>query len=191
MKAILPFSHQLLKEIVSEGDTVIDATCGNGNDTLFLSKLVGEKGKVYGFDIQEAAIENTRKRMETNHQRNVVLIQDGHEAIDKYIRTDEKIAGAIFNLGYLPRGDHSIVTKPASTIKAIDLITDSLKIGGRIVLVVYHGHDGGAEERNHLLAYCQNLDQNFYQVLQYQFINQKNHPPFILSLEKIKEVTVH
>ncbi|KAB8131484.1 methyltransferase domain-containing protein [Gracilibacillus oryzae] len=191
MKAIIPFSHQLLSEIISDGNTVIDATCGNGNDTLFLSKLVGKQGKVYGFDIQEAAIENTTKRIEAESKENVTLIHDGHESMDKYIPADEKIAGAIFNLGYLPKGDHSIVTKPLSTIKAVESIMGRLKIGGRIVLVVYHGHQGGAEEKNQLLTYCNDLDQQYYQVLQYQFINQKNQPPFIVAVEKIKEITFH
>ncbi|MFC4404788.1 class I SAM-dependent methyltransferase [Gracilibacillus xinjiangensis] len=187
MKTIIPFSHQLLKEIVLKGDTVIDATCGNGNDTLFLSKLVGQHGKVYGFDIQAAAIVNTRKKIETeDYLKNVTLIHDGHEAIDKYIAVNEEVAGAIFNLGYLPKGDHAVVTKPVSTIQAVERILKRLTLGGRIVLVVYHGHEGGTEEKNHLLTFCENLDQNYYQVLQYQFINQKNQPPFILAVERIK-----
>ena len=44
---ILPFARQLFSETVNAGETVVDATAGNGNDTLFLAELVGENGHVY------------------------------------------------------------------------------------------------------------------------------------------------
>ncbi|MGN8645233.1 class I SAM-dependent methyltransferase [Gracilibacillus sp. HCP3S3_G5_1] len=184
MKAIIPFSHQLLEEVVHLGDRVIDATCGNGNDTLVLSKLVGNTGKVYAFDVQEQAIEQTKKRITEQRIENVELIHAGHEQVSTYVK-EQTISGAIFNLGYLPKGDHSIITTPATTIQAIRSILPLLKKHGRIVVVIYHGHKGGTTEKNHVLSFCKGLDQKEYQVLQYQFINQINNPPFVIAIEKL------
>ncbi len=175
----------MLEEVVRQGDTVMDATCGNGNDTFFLSQLVKEDGNVFAFDIQEKALENTSTLLSKNNIQNVKLIHDGHENCEKYIPTNDELAGAIFNLGYLPKGDHQIITTPQNTIRAIQSILTRLRPNGRIVIVVYHGHMGGKEEKEKVLDFCGNLDQSCYQVLQYQFINQINHPPFIIAIEKL------
>src|SRR5690625_6407897 len=105
VKGIIPFAHQILADNVQPGDTVVDATCGNGNDTLFLSKLVGETGHVYAFDIQEQAINNTKTKMTENQMKNATYIHDNHAHLSTYIPKNLKgnIGGAIFNLGYLPR----------------------------------------------------------------------------------------
>lgn len=182
LKGILNYAHYLLEETVEMGEKVIDATCGNGNDTLFLSKLVGEHGQVYAFDIQEQAIANTSKALTSHERKNVILFHDSHENIAGYIQHTE-IAGAIFNLGYLPKSDKSVITEGASTVTAVDSILSVLKKGGLVVLVVYHGHEGGKDEKKTLLKYLFQLDQKKYNVLRYGFINQKNDPPFILAIE--------
>src|SRR5690554_3171937 len=111
------FSHMLLEEHISEGAFVIDATAGNGYDSVFLDSLVGKDGKVYSFDIQKIALKNSRDRLLKNNFLNrVKLIEDGHENFDKYIKED--IDGMVFNLGYLPGGDKEIITKSKSTITA-------------------------------------------------------------------------
>ncbi|MEN2768312.1 tRNA (mnm(5)s(2)U34)-methyltransferase [Ornithinibacillus xuwenensis] len=186
MKSILKYSHHLLEEIVKPGETVIDATCGNGNDTLFLSKLVGEQGEVLAFDIQEQAIDHTDQLLMENNCTNVSLVLDSHANLENYLSADleGKIGGAIFNLGYLPKSDKSIITKGNSTIAAIHAILKYLKPNGRIILVVYYGHEGGDVERNDIMKHVISLDQKKYSVLQYGFINQKNNPPFIIAIHK-------
>ncbi len=94
------------------------------------------------------------------------------------------IDAAIFNLGYLPKGNKEIVTKPETTIMAINEIFDILSIEGIIILVIYHGHEEGKVEKEALLEFLQNFDQNKAHILQYQFINQKNNAPFICAIEK-------
>ncbi|BAC14264.1 hypothetical conserved protein [Oceanobacillus iheyensis HTE831] len=183
LKGILHFAHYLLEESISEGEVVIDATCGNGNDTLFLSRVVGKSGHVYAFDIQQQAIQNTKQALEKYHNNNVTLIHGSHALIEDYVQHDV-IGGAIFNLGYLPRSDKSIITKPDSTIEAIQKILTKLKKDGIIVIVVYYGHDGGTSEKEAVLKHVANLDQKLYNVLQYGFVNQKNYPPFILAIQK-------
>ena len=93
--------HEILKTKIKEGDIVVDATVGNGYDTVFLAKVVGKTGRVIGFDIQEKALNNTKdKLIRENLEGRVILIHDSHSNIDKYIK--EPINGAMFNLGYLP-----------------------------------------------------------------------------------------
>ncbi|KAB2338899.1 16S rRNA (cytosine(1402)-N(4))-methyltransferase [Cytobacillus depressus] len=187
LDGVLPFARLLLEKAVDQGDIAVDATLGNGHDTVFLAKLVGESGRVFGFDIQEEAIVNTKKRMaEQQISDRVTLFHKGHEYISASIPVEcqGKIKGAIFNLGYLPGGDKSIVTVPNTTISAIEQLLEIMAPEGIIVLVVYHGHDEGALERDALLQYVKQLDQKIAHVLQYQFINQKNNPPFIVAIEK-------
>lgn len=184
---VLPFARLLLDQAVEKGDVVIDATAGNGHDTVYLAKLVGDQGTVFSFDIQETAINSTKKRIEEHHcHSQVLLFQRGHEEAKTLIPTEKhgQIAGAVFNLGYLPGGDKAIVTKPETTITAINDIFSMLKKEGIIVLVVYPGHEEGKNERDQLVSFGSSFDQQEAHVLTYQFINQKNNPPFIIAIEK-------
>ncbi|RLL46458.1 methyltransferase domain-containing protein [Oceanobacillus piezotolerans] len=184
LKGILQYAHHLLEESVAKGETVVDATCGNGNDTLFLSEVVGEKGHVLAFDIQEQAIAVTQEAITKEGKTNISLIHDSHANIKTYLSNEAELGGAIFNLGYLPRSDKSVITKPNSTIKAMDNILSLLKKGKLLILVVYHGHEGGKKEKQAILKHVAELKQNEYSVLRYGFINQKNNPPFIIAIQK-------
>ncbi|WP_335871339.1 class I SAM-dependent methyltransferase [Bacillus sp. 2205SS5-2] len=189
LERILPFGHNLLEKAAGNGDVVIDATMGNGHDTLFLAKLVGIEGRVYSFDIQEQALLKTKALLETNAlSHHVTLFRTGHENIKTMIpeTVAGKVRAAIFNLGYLPGGDKNVVTGEKTTIAAIEALLDLLAPEGIIVLVIYHGHDEGKIERDALLAYTQNIDQQKAYVLQYQFTNVQNSPPFIIAIEKRK-----
>ncbi|MDL4842578.1 class I SAM-dependent methyltransferase [Aquibacillus rhizosphaerae] len=186
LKRIISYAHELMAATIEPGETVVDGTCGNGKDTLILSKLVGESGSVLAFDIQSQAINNTRTLLVTEGINNVRLIQDDHQHLAKYVEQElhGKIGGAIFNLGYLPGSDKKVITTSTSTIKAIDTLSEYIKSGGLIILVVYHGHPGGEVERDALLEHLKKYEQKQFNVLQYGFINQRNSPPFILAIEK-------
>ena len=186
MLKTISFAHYLLKEIIVPGDTVIDATCGNGNDTLMLAEACGENGHVYAFDIQKQAVQTTKALMENEHIHHVTCIEDSHANIDQYIpeKKEGSIAAAVFNLGYLPRSDKTIITTPDSTIAALNKLLVYLRKGGRIVLVVYYGHEGGEHEKNEVLSFVSQLDQSKYEVMEYRFLNQKNNPPFVVGIEK-------
>ncbi|MFC5604484.1 class I SAM-dependent methyltransferase [Sporosarcina koreensis] len=182
---VLPFSKRLISETVLPGETVVDATAGNGNDTLFLAGLVGESGRVFAFDIQQAALEATANRLDKLNDR-VALILDSHANVDKYVT--RQIGGAMFNLGYLPYAeDLSIITKPDSTIEAIDKLLGMLKKGRIITISVYDGHEGGAKERDALLAYVKSLHQADVHVARYELLNQRKNPPFLIAIEKVRE----
>jgi 16S rRNA C1402 N4-methylase RsmH len=184
---ILPFTRTLMNLAVNEGDIAVDATVGNGHDTLYLAQRVGESGHVFGFDIQNEAIAATSARLqEHNMLKRVTLFQASHDQLIEKIPAiyHGRITGAIFNLGYLPGGDKRIVTKPDSTIRAIEQLLQIMAKEGIIVVVVYHGHPEGAIERDALLHYTKAIDQKRAHVLKYEFINQMNNPPFIIALEK-------
>lgn len=187
LERILPFARTLLQRATTEGDIAVDATIGNGHDTLFLANVVGETGHVYGFDIQQQALNSTTARLQEHHvDKRVTLLLESHANVKKIIPSEHhgKVTSAIFNLGYLPGGDKNIVTTPSSTIEAIEGLIDIMAVEGIIVLVVYHGHEEGALERDALLSYLEKLDQQRVHVLRYQFINQINNGPFIVALEK-------
>ncbi|MFD2922783.1 tRNA (mnm(5)s(2)U34)-methyltransferase [Halobacillus naozhouensis] len=187
LKRVLHYAHELMTDVLTMGDIAIDGTCGNGHDTLLISQLVGETGHIYGFDIQDEAIFNTKQRL-IDHQaiEQTTLIHDSHATIEQHIPIEHltRLKAAIFNLGYLPGSDKSVITEANHTLSSIQSILSYLQKGGLVVLVVYYGHPGGEEEKTALLDYVSHLDQRQYNVLQYGFINQRNQPPFILAIEK-------
>ncbi|SFC59003.1 Putative rRNA methylase [Bacillus sp. OV322] len=187
LKKNLPFAQSLLQTAIAPGDIAIDGTAGNGHDTVYLAGLTGKDGHVYGFDIQKEAIEHTAKKLaDANLDQQCTLFQTGHQHITANIPKKHfgKITGAIFNLGYLPGGDKTIVTMASTTIPAIEQLLDIMAPEGIIVLVIYHGHPGGSREKDEILAFAAGLDQQKAHVLQYSFINQVNSPPFVIAIEK-------
>ena len=176
----------LLEDVISEGDIVIDATMGNGYDTKYLAEKVGESGVVYSFDVQEEAIKSTRKRLEKeNLMGRTNLILDGHENVDKYV--SEEVSCVLFNLGYLPRAKHQVITKPDTTLEAIKKCLNLLKPHGVISIAIYTGHEGGMDECNPVFDYVSKLDQAEFNVLNCNFVNQINNPPRLVLIEKKKE----
>ena len=173
----------LLEDVINEGDIVIDATMGNGYDTKYLAEKVGENGLVYSFDVQEEAIKSTKKRLEkAGLIDRVNLILDGHQNMDRYV--NEEVSCVMFNLGYLPRAKHQVITKPETTLEAIKKSLELLKPNGVVSIAIYTGHEGGMEECDEVFDYVSKLDQSEYSVLNCNFVNQINHPPRLIMIEK-------
>lgn len=182
---LVNISGDIINKHVKENMFVLDGTVGNGNDTLLLSSLVGEKGKVYGFDIQDLAIENTKKLLVKNNiYDNVDLICDSHENLKTYIL--DKLDFAIYNLGYLPRGDKNVITKKTSTVYSITQALELLKKNGILIAVSYVGHEGGKNENEGLEGLLTSLDSKIFSVLKYNYINNSNNPPIMYVVEKLK-----
>ena len=174
---ITSWCRRMMREHVQEGDFCIDATMGNGNDTEYLCRLTGASGQVLAFDIQEAALENTRKRLEGALDFcNYRLIQDSHSRMEQYAEP-EAAACIAFNLGYLPGGDHQIATKAESTVAALEQGLRCLKKNGLMSICIYSGGDSGFEERDAVLNWLAGLDSRKYLVLVTQYYNRPNHPP--------------
>ena len=180
MKKPLEMAHDFLAQVITKDDVVVDATMGNGHDTLFLAKLAKQ---VYAFDIQEQALEKTSQRLQESGLTNVELLLQGHETVDQFVT---EVKAAIFNLGYLPSADKSIITQPQTTIEALDKLCQMLVKGGRIAIMIYYGHEGGDIERDAVMDFVSQLPQQEYTATIYRTLNQINNPPFLVMIEKLE-----
>jgi len=180
------FVQIILKEKIKQGNIAIDATMGNGNDTVFLARSVGISGKVYSFDVQEIALRNTKEKITEHHLKgyDIQLINDGHENINQYIEGSVDVV--MFNLGYLPKGDPAIITRPKTTIKAISHMIQLLKPGGIISIIIYYGHEGGKEEKEAVLDFLKGIPKEEITVIESNYTNHMNNPPIIVFIEKNK-----
>ena len=177
-------SHDIVREVVKTGDTVIDATAGNGGDTVFLAKLVGMQGKVFSFDIQKTALERTLEKLEAEGLENrVTLVNDGHENMGLHVKCS--VDAIMFNLGYLPGGDHKICTVGNTTIKAIESAMELVRVNGIITIVVYYGGDSGFEEKEQVLEYIRGINCKRFIVSVTEFVNLINCPPILVCIEKL------
>ena len=192
----LEMAHWMLKDIIKTNDVVVDATMGNGYDTQFLAEL---GANVYAFDVQEEALNATEKRLDDTGIKNQIfeknlsnlltepsvnLVLSGHEKLSEYVK--EPIKAAIFNLGYLPKTDKSVVTKADTTLTALDALTNQLVVGGRIAIMIYYGHEGGMEEKNAVIKWTSSLPQKDWEVTSYAPLNQIHTPPILVLIEKRK-----
>ncbi len=175
---------QLISRHVKEGDLCIDATMGNGNDTLLLSRLCGETGHVIAFDIQEIALAHTRERLEKeNAVPNYELHLDSHTNMENYA-APMSVSCIIFNFGYLPGGDHALATRADSSLQALTSSLSLLKKGGILMLCIYSGGDSGFQERDALLAWLKELDPRKYLVIKTDYYNRPNNPPIPVLVVK-------
>lgn len=192
----LEMAHWMLKDIIKTNDVVVDATMGNGYDTQFLAEL---GANVYAFDVQEEALNATEKRLDDAGIKNQIfeknlsnlltepsvnLVLSGHEKLSEYVK--EPIKAAIFNLGYLPKTDKSVVTRADTTLTALDALTNQLVVGGRIAIMIYYGHEGGMEEKDAVIKWTSNLPQKDWEVTSYAPLNQIHTPPILVLIEKRK-----
>jgi predicted methyltransferase len=181
------FVKNAMENVIRPGDGVIDATVGGGLDTLFLSKAVGPQGTVFGFDVQQHALDKAAQRLASEPAPdNVRLFLAGHETMAEHIpaRFHGTMAGAMFNLGYLPGSDQSVITRPASTCAAIDAALGLLRKGGVISMVLYTGHPGGEDEARSVESHCASLPMDTARIMRCTMHNQPTAQTRILFLEK-------
>ncbi|TFE28149.1 class I SAM-dependent methyltransferase [Cohnella luojiensis] len=189
--SVLSQAQRWVKERVKPGDAVVDATAGNGSDTLFLARTVGSGGIVYAFDIQNEALENTRRRLdaaevsEAGRLAEVTLVHAGHETMDDAVASDlhGRIAAVMFNLGYLPGASSTVITEPATTLSALDSALRLLRGGGVLTAVVYPGHEGGQVEADAVQAWASGISLSVAQTVIYRF-PQKTVSPYLIALIK-------
>ncbi|MDD3712086.1 MAG: class I SAM-dependent methyltransferase [Candidatus Izemoplasmatales bacterium] len=172
--------NELAHRIISEKINVnvsVDMTSGNGHDTLFLARL---SDHTYAFDIQTVAIESTRTLLENNNQTNVTLINDSHEKILNYVK--EKIDAAIYNLGYLPGSDKTVMTNSISTVNSLDHLISILAEEGIIVIVLYPHNP---EEIAAVVEYTSKLSPS-YDCMEHKILN-KESAPFLITIKSNKK----
>ena len=178
--------HTILTNHLHEGDLAIDATAGNGYDTLFLAEQVGPSGKVIAIDIQDCAIRSTREKLESAGLIDrVKLVTDDHAAaLRKLIVNDHgKIAAITFNLGYLPGSDKSIQTRAESTEEALAASIQLLSPGGCLCVTAYRGHSRGTAEAKTVEAFMHKSQTEGHAVDCYE-PESSNSPPILWVLKK-------
>lgn len=174
-------AHQELSKVLKPGDYAIDATLGNGHDTQFLARQVGEGGKVFAFDIQIDSIEeSTRMLAKDDLLSRVSFNHENHDQIKKLIPPDwvGKIKAATFNLGYLPGGNKKVITESKSTIPALEQVYHILSPQGIITLIAYRGHEGGRIEHEEIKKFIR--DQNWLAEEKTNNLNQESPVMFII-----------
>lgn len=179
------WARTLIENSISEGAKAIDATMGNGHDTLWLAKLVGENGMVYAFDVQKEAVENTRKRLEEeNMLSRAQLFLKGHENIGLTVRS--MVDAAVFNLGWLPGHEKSVRTQVNTTLSAVEQALSLLKVGGILTVCVYPGHEEGDKELAALTKWAENLNDKQFDALIFRYANISKKPPVLITVTKRK-----
>lgn len=194
---VVKWGQELLTEVVQPGDLVVDLTAGNGQDTLVLFQLVGKTGQVVALDIQSEALLTTRDRVVAagasvrlwqqdiqplQCEAGIDLLQLNHADLSRVIPAAPK--AIIANLGYLPGGQHELVTRAETTISALTQSCSLLAVGGRLAVVVYPGHPGGSEEGIAVTDFFTRLPDTNFQVLQLQ-ISNRFQSPFLFVAEKL------
>ena len=182
IKPVVEIIHDTLDSIVNIGDIAVDATAGNGHDTLKLAELVGDEGHVYAFDIQEVALRNTDERLaNVGLSHRVTLFQMDHSEMDMVLT--KEVSVVVFNLGYLPGGNHEITTNPQSTVAALEKSFSLLKPGGVILIGLYWGHPGGELERSSIEKWVAELSADECDAMITAFPNRRK-APMVITLQK-------
>ena len=184
VRGAVGLAHLFLRERVALGDRVVDATCGNGHDTLFLARLVGSLGKVWAFDVQEDALTKARTLIgDAGCLPWVNLLQSGHERLAAHV--DAPVQAVVFNLGYLPGSDKSRITRPETTLAALKQAEELLFPGGVIVVAVYTGHPGGDAEGTAVERWAASLPPQSFNVWCSRQINRPATVPYVIFAEKL------
>ncbi len=180
-------SHLYASAVIQPNDIVIDATCGNGFDTIFLAEKVGSEGKVYGFDIQDIAIESTHRALLAKGLLNQSeLLCCSHSEMINNIPTEliGTVTCIMFNLGYFPGGDKTLITMPDTTLIALQQSLALISVGGIITICAYRGHEGGSEEEKVVEEFCTQLSKTSFNCLKTEHINEQPNRPVLYCIHK-------
>ena len=182
----------IVRAYVGPGDVVVDATCGNGKDTLALAEM--NPAKLYAFDVQEDAVRKTIRLLEENGCKGsladgrIIVRQLAHENLREFFyNLDEgscPVKVVVFNLGYLPGGDKAITTKAQTTLAAVQGAMELLSTDGLVCITMYSGHPEGKAEKDAMLEFAEGLDSVKWHVAYISMPNQKNDPPEILLITR-------
>ena len=196
LESLTGLSHRALTSALAfardagEALYAVDATAGNGHDTVFLALEVGENGQVWTFDVQEAALTATRERVSLagpDILRRIFLVHAGHETA-KYrlpVEVRENLRAITFNLGFLPGSDRRVKTTVATTIEALSFLAGILAVGGVVSVHAYKGHSGGAEEGAAVGRWFTALPWDTWRVAEYTFCNKDRNPETLFLAEKL------
>lgn len=188
MVDLIGLHKHFILEHLKEGEVAVDFTMGNGNDTLFLSRTVGETGRVYAFDIQEAALDSTRERLVSEGApENYTLICASHHRVKEFV--GEPIKAGMFNLGYLPgSGKKAVTTLRETTMPAVEAAIELLAPDGVLIVAIYPGHEEGALEGDMLREYFKTLSKYRICASEFRILNSPTSPYFFLVEKTARKI---
>lgn len=173
-------AQDILRAQIHQGDWVIDATAGNGHDTLFLANCVGSRGRVLAFDVQMSAIESAREKVTlAGCDGQVEFFHECHSMMDRYAEVGT-ISAILFNLGYLPGEGHDLTTLSITTLAALDVTAKVLKPGGVLSVVCYPGHPAGEVEADIVETWMTEQAAKGWWIAKYGAIGTRRPAPFLL-----------
>ena len=177
------WAMEMIESALGEGAIAVDATMGNGRDTLWLCERVGDGGRVYAFDVQAEAVERTRARLEeAGLYHRAVLLHRGHQHMAECV--PEPADAIMFNLGWLPGSEHGVTTRVETTLAAADAALSLLKPDGIMTICVYPGHDEGRRELEALCRWASGLDPARWDALLKCYMNQPKDPPRLIAVKR-------
>ena len=181
--SLTTLAQTLIKEKFDRINYAVDATCGNGNDTLFLANLCKKDGMVYSFDVQEEALDKAEKLINTNTRpASVMFVNTGHENMEKVIKP--KVDVVMFNLGFLPNSDSYICTKPETTIPALKSAINILRESGMLTVLCYPGTEEGRMETDEVIKWLNKLDKNELEISEHLSEKPDETTPVLYVVEK-------
>lgn len=188
-RPLTQFAHERLTRILRPGDLAVDATVGNGHDTLHLADQVGSGGRVIGFDIQADAIQSTSRRLQqAGLSERVVLRHSGHQHLSSIVTDVEgsrRPTAITFNLGYLPGGDKGVTTLPETTCAGIEQALEMLSSGGTLSILAYRGHPGGQTETAAVESLLQRMNPTRYQLTKETAPDNPNKSPVLFLVTRL------
>lgn len=171
--------------VLQPGDWAIDATCGNGKDTLQLGKFSLEG--IIGLDKQQISIENTstlvKNHLQENEYKKMHLFCTSHIYFPS-LAYKHPIRLIIYNLGYLPGSDKKITTIAEDTLQSLKLALELIMPGGLITICCYPGHIEGAREQTLLLQKAQELPSSQYVICHHSWLNKYASASLLLIQKK-------
>ncbi len=186
LPSTLTLAHHLVEGVLHSGSLAVDATVGNGKDTLFLARAVGVSGQVHGFDIQQEALDRAEERLRAaGVAERVRLHRKGHQQMAETLPPDwrGKVRAVMFNLGYLPGGNPTVITRTDTTLPALEQSLEWLAPGGILTVMLYTGHPGGKEEADRVLEVLKKLDARRFRTVCCQTLNRRQ-APFLIAVSK-------
>lgn len=186
----LDLAHDYWLKLLKPGDLVVDATCGNGHDTLFLAKIVLEKdsGTLITIDTQKQALENSQSFLLDNLSEDLIKrISFYHQCHSVFpdVLQRESVALIVYNLGYLPGGDKTLTTESSTTLQSLKAALPLILPGGAISITCYPGHLAGKIEEETVIHFASSLDPQVWSSCHHRWLNRKNAPSLLLIQHKI------
>lgn len=176
--------QDILAPLIEPGDLAIDATAGNGHDTMFLAGCVGETGQVLAFDVQQAALESAAARVTyEGFSGRVRFILGSHAGMADHAAAGS-VAVVMFNLGYLPGEDHALTTETGTTVAALVAAGNLLRDGGSLSVICYPGHPAGAVEARAVEGWMEARTGEGWRVARYGAVGTRRPAPFLLLARK-------